>query len=128
MGRIIHFEIHAADFKRATVFYGELFGWKFESWGDGSYSVITTGPDTSKGINGGMTKRTGPAPTAGQAVDGFVNIIEVPSVDEYTKKILAAGGSLSHGKETVPSMGYSAYFRDPEGNLFGIFQIDAAAK
>jgi uncharacterized protein len=128
MGRIIHFEIHASDMKKASEFYGKLFDWKFESWGDGSYSLITTGPDGPNGINGGMMKRMGPPPTEGQAVSSFVSVIEVPSVDEWTKKIQAAGGKLALPKQSIPEMGYSAYFKDPDGNLFGIFQVDPGAK
>lgn len=34
MGRLVHFEIHVDDAKRAKKFYGEVFGWTFEDWSD----------------------------------------------------------------------------------------------
>ncbi len=128
MGRIVHFEIHAENMQRAADFYGKLFGWKFDSWGDGTYWLITTGPDDKMGINGGMAKREGPVPKEGQPMNGFVNIVDVENIDEHIKKILKAGGVLALDKMPIPGMGYSAYFKDPEGNTFGIFQEDSAAK
>ncbi len=121
MGRIIHFEIHAEEPKRAAEFYEKLFGWKFTTWGAQTYWVIDTG-EGSPGINGGMMRRKGPPPADGQAMNGFVNIIEVADIDEHIKRIAAAGGTMVIQRQTVEGMGYSAYFRDTEGNIVGIFQ------
>ena len=57
-----------------------------------------------------------------------VNTIGVPSVDEFVKKITAAGGKVVMPKGVVPSQGYLAYCADTEGNVFGVFQRDPSAK
>jgi predicted enzyme related to lactoylglutathione lyase len=58
--RPVHFEIHATDPERAVAFYGRVFGWKFERWGEIPYWLITTG-DTNPGIDGGLVPRQGAA-------------------------------------------------------------------
>jgi predicted enzyme related to lactoylglutathione lyase len=48
-------------------------------------------------------------------------------VDDYTDKIAGNGGTLLVPKFAVPGVGYAAYFKDTEGNPFGIFEDDSAA-
>ena len=44
MPRPIHFEIQAADPKRAIAFYSALFSWSFNKWeGPQDYWLIKTG-------------------------------------------------------------------------------------
>lgn len=31
MGKVVHFEIHVNDMEQAKKFYGEVFGWTFET-------------------------------------------------------------------------------------------------
>ncbi len=73
-------------------------------------------------------RRKGDSPKEGDAVNGFVNIIDVSSVDEWTKKIITAGGVQALAKIILPNLGYSAYFKDTEGNIFGIFENNSEAK
>ena len=123
MPRVVHFEIYADDVERASKFYGDTFGWtvtKMELDGGNVYWLIDTGDEPAEGINGGMMPR--PTPEAINTV-----VLDVPSVDEYVEKITAGGGSLLVPKFAVPGVGYAAYFRDTEGNPFGIFEDDSAA-
>jgi predicted enzyme related to lactoylglutathione lyase len=39
-----------------------------------------------------------------------------------------AGGTIVTPKMTLPGIGYLAYFRDPQGNTFGIMKDDPTAK
>jgi hypothetical protein len=55
----------------------------------------------------------------------FVN---VPYVDEFLKKIVKAGGKIVTEKTAIPSVGNSAYVKDTEGNIFGLFQEDSKTK
>jgi len=58
MPRIVHFEIPADDPQRAAAFYKKAFGWKIEKWpGPMEYWMVTTGPDGTPGINGGLMKK-----------------------------------------------------------------------
>jgi predicted enzyme related to lactoylglutathione lyase len=122
MRRIIHFDIPADDPKRAQKFYTEIFGWTFDKWnGPMEYWMVKTGDAKQPGIDGGLTKRM-----PGQA--GMTNTIDVPSIDEYTKKIQANGGKILGPKMPIPSVGYFAQCMDTEGNIFGIIQMDQNAK
>lgn len=126
MPRPVHFEIHAADMDRAQRFYESLFGWSFQSWGDGSYRLIETGTD-GPGINGGMIKRRGPEPAGGEPVTCFMCTIDVGDVDAFVAKAEALGGSIALAKMAVPGVGWLAYVKDSEGNILGLLQEDASA-
>jgi uncharacterized protein len=126
MPRITHFEIHAEDPERAIAFYKGVFGWEFAAWaGPMPYWLITTGPDSEPGINGGLVPRRGPID--GTAVVAFVCSLTVPSVDESVASALAHGGSIALPKMPIPGVGWLAYCKDTEGNIFGVMQNDPSA-
>ena len=137
MNRVIHFEIHASDPEKSAEFYKSVFGWEIRKWDSPTmeYWVIMTGPDIKEGevagkpgINGGIVKRMGASPAAGAAVSAFVCTIGVSSVDEYLKKIEAAGGKIALPKMAIPGLAWLAYGIDIDGNIFGIFENDKNAK
>jgi predicted enzyme related to lactoylglutathione lyase len=125
MPRPVHFEIHAGDPERAVAFYTAVFGWKFERWGEIPYWVISTGD--GDGIDGGLVPRVGPAPEESAPVHGFVNTIDVADLDRALDAVIEAGGSLALPKNPVPGVGWLAYVKDTEGNIFGMLQSDPAA-
>jgi len=135
MNRVTHFEIHAADPKKIASFYQDVFGWQVEEWlvpgvpvkEEDRYWLVSTGPEDEPGIDGGISVRRGPPPTAGQAVNAFVCSIDVESLDESMDKALRAGGSVALPKMPVKGVGWLAYCIDPEGNLFGMMQSDETA-
>ena len=57
-----------------------------------------------------------------------INTLDVPSVDEYTDKIVKSGGKIIAPKMPVMEVGWLAYCKDTEGNIFGIMQMDKGAK
>ena len=130
MNRLVHFEIHVDDPRRTAAFYTSVFGWKFEQWGEQQYWMVYTAEkdSTELGINGGMVPRKGPTPTDGQAVNAYVCTMQVNNIDEIIAKIDAAGGTLAVGKLAFPGMAWQAYYKDTEGNLFGVHQPDTNAK
>jgi predicted enzyme related to lactoylglutathione lyase len=122
MPRVVHFEIDAKKPDRAIKFYEKVFSWKIKKWeGPVEYYLITTGKESEPGIDGGLSRRTEPEPST-------VNTIDVPSVDEFIKKVEASGGTIIRPKMAVPGVGYMAYFKDPEGNIFGMMENDESAK
>ena len=124
MGRPVHFEIHAEQPERAAAFYGTLFGWSFQKWdGPMPYWLISTG-DAPVGINGGMVQRHGGAPTEGQPVNAYVITVDVESCDGAVELALAHGGSVALPKMPIPGIGWLAYLKDTEGNIFGVMQRD----
>jgi uncharacterized protein len=123
--RVCHFEIHADDPERASAFYTSLFDWQFSKWGGPvDYWLIQTGSE-GPGIDGGLVRRMGTVD--GQAVTAYVCTVDVPSVDDYTAKVEANGGKIALPKMPVPGVGWLAYAKDPEGNIFGMMQMDPAA-
>ena len=126
MPRVIHFEIHAENPDRAIKFYREVLGWEFTKWaGPEPYWLIKTGPDGQPGINGGLIKRRGAID--GQAVLAYVCTVDTPSVSEYIEKVKTQGGSVAVPKMPIPGVGWLAYCKDTEGNLFGLMQADPKA-
>jgi uncharacterized protein len=127
MPRVVHFEIHADNPQRAVDFYTKLFGWEFKKWdGPVEYWLVKTGPDTQPGINGGLIKRQGVID--GTAVIAYVCTVDVASVDTTAQKVAVLGGTVVVPKMPIPGIGWLAYAKDTEGNIFGFMQSDPAAK
>jgi predicted enzyme related to lactoylglutathione lyase len=125
--RVVHFEIHAENPERAKGFYSGVFDWEFSKWeGTQDYWLITTGPDDEPGINGGLVRRQGAID--GQAVIAYVCTVDVSSVDETVQQVTQHGGSVAVPKMAVPGIGWLAYCKDTEGNLFGLMASDPGAK
>ena len=126
MPRVVHFEIHAGDPARAINFYEKIFGWTFSKWdGPMPYWLVTTGPDSEPGINGGLHERRGEID--GQAVIAYVCTVGVESVDASIATVAANGGTIAVPKMPIPGMGWLVYCKDTEGNIFGMMQPDANA-
>ncbi len=122
---VVHFEIPVDDIARAREFYS-IFGWDLQDYPmpDGSkYVGIRTTPVDEKtrmpkepgAINGGMMLRN-------DKVRAPVFAVNVTSVDEYAKKIKAAGGSVVMPKTEIGGMGYYCYVKDTEGNVLGLWE------
>ena len=121
MPRVVHFEIDAEKPQEVIAFYEKVFGWKFEKWkGPVDYWLVMTGNEKEPGIDGGLSRRT-------EAEPSTVNTISVPNVDQCVKKIEKGGGIITRPKMPVPGVGWLAYFKDPEGNIWGIMQSDTSA-
>ena len=121
MSRVVHFEIPADDPARAVKFYEAAFGWKIHKWdGPADYWLAMTGEEGQPGINGAITSR-------GEPTTVVVNTLDVASVDDAIARVSANGGSVLMPKMPVPGVGYLAYFRDTEGNAFGMMQNDPNA-
>ena len=124
MNRPVHFEIHAEDPERAAKYYGELFGWKTTKWdGPMDYWLVDTGSDEG-GINGGISKRMGPNPDPNDPtpVVGYVCTVSVDNLDECIAKAQELGGTEALPKAEIPGMGWLAYYKDTESNIFGLLE------
>lgn len=126
MNRIVHFEIHASDPERAANFYKQVFGWDIKKWDSPSmeYWMVMTAPMDSKepGINGGLIIREGSAPTEGQAVNAYVCTIQVEDIDKTIEKLEKAGAIATQTKFDIGGMAWQAYYKDLDGNIFGVHQ------
>ncbi|WP_223701668.1 VOC family protein [Sutcliffiella deserti] len=131
MGRLIHFEIHVDDMNRAKNFYGEVFGWAFEDYSDFAgmpYFGAVTGGEDEPGINGALMQRQGPPPESNQPLNGYACTMGVENYDAIEAKILGNGGVVALPKYALPGMAWQGYYKDTEGNTFGIHQPDVNAK
>ena len=124
MGQVVHFEIPAEDLSRAKEFYRSTFGWELDTMqmGEGEYTSVRTTPvgenqmPTEPGaINGGMMQRSAQTPAP-------VITIAVESIDATIKDIESGGGSTVQPRTPIPGMGAFAYFKDPEGNVMGLWE------
>jgi predicted enzyme related to lactoylglutathione lyase len=130
---VVHFEIPADEPERAAKFYRELFGWEISRWEgstgageDAGYWMVRTvptddkGQPTGPGVNGGLMRRMMP----GQPP---VNYIGVESVDESVRRAERLGAKVVVPKRAVPGMGWFSQLTDTEGNVFAVWQYEAAA-
>ncbi|MBK9133688.1 MAG: VOC family protein [Betaproteobacteria bacterium] len=108
-------ELMTPDAKKATEFYGSLFGWKFDVMnmgGGGDYHVVKT-DDTA--IGGIMAIPPGqPMPTA------WCAYVTVPDTDAAAVKCKALGGSVCAGPMDIPNVGRFAVLQDPQGAVFNV--------
>ncbi len=127
MQRPIHFEIHAENTERAIAFYSRLFGWQFTQWAGQPYWLVKTGEKGTPGIDGGLVPRRGAGPTGMAPVNGFVCTIDVGELDAMVEKAVAAGATIALPKMPIPTVGWLAYCKDTEGNIFGMMEMNANA-
>ena len=126
MPRVNHFEIHADDPERAIAFYSRVLGWTFHKWdGPWPHWLITTGPESEPGLNGGLLKRHGEGPASMQPVNSYVCTVDVDSVDARMQSATEAGGTVALPKMEIPNVGWLGYCKDTEGNIFGLIERKA---
>ncbi|GLY69470.1 VOC family protein [Amycolatopsis taiwanensis] len=125
MPRPVHFEVHATDPERAITFYATVFEWGFERWGDTPYWLITTG--NGPGIDGGLVAREGPPPPEGAPVNAFPVTLDVTDLDCVTRRVEQAGGGVVRPRSLIRGVGWLAYCKDTEGNIFGVLESDSTA-
>jgi predicted enzyme related to lactoylglutathione lyase len=122
-GRIVHFEIPFDNGDRARAFYRDAFGWNIQEMPEMDYTMVASGPTAETGmpseagfINGGMLKR-GNGPATGPTIT-----VDVENIDDALGTIEKYGGSTLVGRTAVGEMGFAAYFKDPEGNVMGLWE------
>jgi predicted enzyme related to lactoylglutathione lyase len=120
---VVHFEIIGKDPESLRGYYGQLFGWQFDTSGPVSGAVSEAGnygfvdPNTSTdgvGIPGGVG--------GGKNYDGHVIFyVGVPDVEAALQKAESLGGNRRMGPEQAPGANLVVgHFADPEGHLVGL--------
>lgn len=118
--RVVHFEIPTDYPEKSMNFFKQIFGWKFEKFGDEDYWMIKTGEQGEIGIDGALMKKRDPK-------QPLVNAIDVEDIDKTAKEVEKAGGKIVVPKAAIPSMGWFSYFTDIDGNIHGLWQTDENA-
>ena len=111
-GKICYVELPATDVKRSSEFYAKVFGWKSRKRGDGHLAF----DDTTGEVSGSWVLGRPPA-----SKPGLLFYIMVDSVAATIDSVIANGG------EIVQPLGadapeITARFRDPGGNVIGLYQ------
>ena len=111
-GKICYIEIPAIDVRRSSEFYEKVFGWRVRQRGDGALAF----DDTTGEVSG--TWITGRSPATSP---GLLLYIMVDSVTATIDSVIAQGGELVQpiGAD-APEI--TARFRDPGGNVIGLYQ------
>jgi predicted enzyme related to lactoylglutathione lyase len=119
---VVHFEVIAEDPTRLRNYFGELFGWQFDTPSPvaqevsdpqsyGFVDLITA--DDGTGIRGGVGGGPGYQSHA-------VFYVGVPDVEAALRRAEELGGARVMGPATSPSGLVVGHFTDPEGTLIGV--------
>jgi uncharacterized protein len=119
--RVTHFEIPSDEPEKLMDFYKKTFGWNYQQFGGEPYWLAFTGDPSKPGINGGIMKKKHPQ-------QPMVNSLSVDNIHETIKEIETNGGQIVVPVSAIPGVGWLAYFKDPDQNIFGVMQEDANAK
>ena len=112
-GKVCYLQIPAADAEASGRFYQEIFGWSLRRHGDGTPAFDDTTGEVSGMWVEGRTPWAGPP--------GLIVSIMVDDAEQTVAAI------TTHGGEIVQPIGgdpgeLTALFRDPGGNILGIYQ------
>jgi hypothetical protein len=114
-GHISYLEIPAADVEQSARFYESVFGWELRRRDGGQCSF----DDRSGNLIGRW--KTGRAPSS---EPGLLPFIYVDQIDAIAERIVQAGGQIVEPPRPEGNL-WVATFRDPAGNLLGIWQAGA---
>jgi predicted enzyme related to lactoylglutathione lyase len=120
---VVHFEIIGTGPARLRDYYGELFGWEFDTGGPvaaavsepGNYGFTEAGKTgDGVGIPGGVGGGPGYRPQV-------LFYVGVPDVEAALRKAESLGGTRRMGPDRAPGTGLVVgHFTDPEGHLIGL--------
>jgi hypothetical protein len=120
---VVHFEIIGKDATKLRSYFGDLFGWEFDTdspvapavsetgnYGFVNHDAATDGVGIPGGVGGGVGH-------AGYAIF----YVGVPNVEAALQKAESLGGTRVMGPEKNPA-GHLVvgHFTDPEGHLIGV--------
>ena len=119
---VVHFEIIGQDPQKLRAYYGDLFGWEFDTSSPVSEAV-------SEPANYGFVNRSTTA--EGVGIPGGVGggagytghvifYVGVPDVEAALLKAEGLGGKRVMGPSRAPSGLVVGHFTDPEGQLIGV--------
>jgi predicted enzyme related to lactoylglutathione lyase len=111
-GRICYIEIPASDIEESAEFYSRVFGWQVRQDNAGD----TAFDDASGQVSGMWVTDRAPMRDA-----GIIISIMVDDAADAVERIREAGGEIYRAIDpNEPEI--FAWFRDPGGNLMGIYQ------
>jgi uncharacterized protein len=111
-GKVCYVEIPAIDVELSAAFYQDVFGWLIRRRGDGN----TAFDDTTGEVSGAWVTGRSPA-----AEPGLLLYIWVDDAAAAVDAVIAHGGEIVQ-PIGVDAPEITARFRDPAGNVVGLYQ------
>jgi predicted enzyme related to lactoylglutathione lyase len=115
-GKICYLQIPATDVQRSSAFYAAVFGWRIRRRGNGAVAF----DDATGQVSGAFVVGRPPSPQVGLLI-----YIMVDSAAATVEAVTAHGGEIVQ-PIGVDAPEITARFRDPGGNVLGIYQEPAA--
>lgn len=112
-------ELSSPDTDASAEFYGELMSWSATEPGPAETGGYRMFQHDGQNVAGLMGKMQPEQPTA------WATYISVADADETAEKVTAAGGSVIVAPMDVMDIGRMAFFADPTGAAFGVWQPKA---
>ena len=112
--QVIHFEVVGRDGTALQQFYGDLFGWKFDTNNPSGYG-ISSSDQTGVAVGVGST----PDGSAGH-VTGYVAVADI---DATLGRASALGGRVIQPKFSPGPNATIALMADPEGHVIGLTEV-----
>jgi predicted enzyme related to lactoylglutathione lyase len=115
----VWYDAMTTDMKAAEPFYRTAVGWEINDSGmpGQTYSILSAG--------GAMVGGLMPIPDDARAMGvqpAWMGYIGVDDVDDYAKRVKAAGGSIMREPTDIPGVGRFAVAADPHGAGFYLFK------
>jgi uncharacterized protein len=114
-GKLVHFELPARDTARSKAFYGSLFGWEFQTYGDIDYHMTQFDDRSGGAVSGTETGESNPR-----------IYFDVDDIDAAIARVRELGGEAGE-KLPVPGMGWFVACKDTEGTSINLWQGDDSA-
>lgn len=117
-------ELVTRDVETAKTFYGEVFGWEYESQDMGpmgTYTLVTGGEN---GGLGGITPMPDEIPE--QVPNHWMPYVQVDDLSATSATIGEAGGQIVSGPFEAPGVGQFSVVHDPAGGTFSMMQPESA--
>ena len=111
IGRFVWHDHSSPDAATARKFYADLFGWKYEKFGEMDYEMIKANGQ----LHGGFGSPPDNPPTM------WLGHVLVKDVDETVLKAEGAGGKIVEAPMDIPDVGRMAVIADPQGAVISAF-------
>lgn len=113
-----YFEIPVIDLNRAIDFYSFVFDCEFSKDVIHNCEMAFFPLEEGVGITGALAKGEIYKPS----ITGTLIYLSTTDIDGVMNKVIEKGGSELFPKTEVPDLGFSAEFKDCEGNRIALFQ------
>ena len=112
-GDITHIDIPVTDLAKASTFYSTLFGWQIAEVPGFEGYPMWQAPNKISG--GGLAPRD-------ESFTQPRSYVEVDSIDDTLALAVANGAEVVMGKNPIDETSWWAFFRDPDGNVIGLYE------